>query len=160
MTSAFTSIVAAVDFSDSSLAAAKIAADIGRAAQGPLHLVHVVADVLVAPWIVSTSDTGFSELQRRLEHEAARQLTALSMTEPFRAMSVVCAVERGSAAEAIVEYAIRHAGDLIVLGTHGYGPVKRFLLGHVADRVIRQARCPVLTVPHKSLQLARQEPLP
>jgi nucleotide-binding universal stress UspA family protein len=160
MKPAFRNIVAAVDFSDSSLAAAEIAADIARAAQGSLHLLHVVADVLVAPWIVSTSDIGFSGLQQRLENEAARKLTALSATEPFQRMSVVCAVESGSAADAIVEYARRHTGDLIVVGTHGYGPVKRFLLGHVADRVIRQARCPVLTVPHESLGHADQEPLP
>jgi universal stress protein A len=160
MAPAFTNIVAAVDFSDSSVAAAKIAADIARAAQGPLHLLHVVADVLVAPWIVSASDIGFSELQQRLKDEAARTLTALSRTEPFQEMSVVCAVESGSAAEAVVEYANRHAADLIVVGTHGYGPVKRLLLGHVADRVIRQARCPVLTVPHEPLQRAEQEPLP
>jgi nucleotide-binding universal stress UspA family protein len=149
-----------VDFSDSSLAAAKIAADIARAAKGPLHLLHVVADVLVAPWILSTSDIGFAELQKRLEDDAARKLTALSSTEPFQGMSVVCAVESGSAAEAIVEYAMRQAGDLLVVGTHGYGPVKRFLLGHVADRVIRQARCPVLTIPHDSLQRADQQPFP
>ncbi len=51
-----------------------------------------------------------------------------------------------------MRYATERGADLIVLGTHGYGPVKRFLLGHVADRVIRHAHCPVLAFPHETLR--------
>jgi len=49
---------------------------------------------------------------------------------------------------AIVEYATRERIDLIVTGTHGRGAVAHFLMGSVAERVVRTAPCPVLTVRH------------
>jgi nucleotide-binding universal stress UspA family protein len=49
---------------------------------------------------------------------------------------------------AIVDYAKEHAIDLIVMGTHGRGPLGHFILGSVAERVVRLAPCPVLTMHH------------
>jgi nucleotide-binding universal stress UspA family protein len=46
----------------------------------------------------------------------------------------------------IVRYASEEAIDLIVMGTHGRGPIAHMLLGSVAERVVRKAPCPVLTV--------------
>jgi hypothetical protein len=58
------------------------------------------------------------------------------------------AVETGTpVAERIVNYAARHGVGLIVVGTHGRTGVSRALLGSVAERVVRTARCPVLAVP-------------
>ena len=51
-------------------------------------------------------------------------------------------------AHAITEYAKEAAVDLIVLGTHGRGAVAHLLMGSVAERVVRTAPCPVLTVRH------------
>ena len=62
-------------------------------------------------------------------------------------MPVVIASHRGDPAEEIVRYAKAHGIHLIVLGTHGRTGVSRVLMGSVAERVIRTAPCPVLTVP-------------
>ena len=51
-------------------------------------------------------------------------------------------------AEEIVKYAKAHAIDLIVMGTHGRGALAQLLVGSVAERVVRTAPCPVLTVRH------------
>jgi nucleotide-binding universal stress UspA family protein len=51
-------------------------------------------------------------------------------------------------AAAIVDYAAQHAIDLIVMGTHGRGAISHLLMGSVAERVVRTAGCPVLTVHH------------
>ena len=61
-------------------------------------------------------------------------------------LRVLSAVESGSPAAQIVRYAERNGVDLIVLGTHGRTGVTRALLGSVAERVVRTAPCPVLTV--------------
>ena len=53
-----------------------------------------------------------------------------------------------SPAAAIVDYARREQIDLIVMGTHGRGGVAHLLMGSVAERVVRTAPCPVLTVRH------------
>ena len=51
-------------------------------------------------------------------------------------------------AEAIVEYAKTHTVDIIVMGTHGRRALAHLLMGSVAERVVRTAPCPVLTVRH------------
>ena len=51
----------------------------------------------------------------------------------------------------ILRFAQAHGADLIVMGTHGYGAVKRLFLGSVADRVVRGATCPVLVVPARAV---------
>jgi hypothetical protein len=63
---------------------------------------------------------------------------------------VVAAVESGVPAARIVDYARRHDIDLIVMGSHGRTGFSRALLGSVAERVVRLAPCPVLTVPREA----------
>ena len=63
-------------------------------------------------------------------------------------------------ANEIVRYAETHGADVIVLGSHGHGLVRRFLLGSVADKMVRQAPCAVLVVPHRTLRPASSTPPP
>jgi nucleotide-binding universal stress UspA family protein len=148
----FHNIIAAIDFSETSLEAARTAAHLARDARGRLHLLHVVPDVSENPWTVTAPGVDITELQRVLTSEANGKLAALAAMEPFRSAHVTCVVGTGSVPEAVVRYATDHAADLIVLGTHGYGALKRLLLGHVADRVIREAHCPVLAFPCERLR--------
>ena len=60
---------------------------------------------------------------------------------------------------AIVEYARANNIDLIVIGTHGRGAVAHLLLGSVAERVVRLAPCPVLTVKQREREFARADAL-
>jgi nucleotide-binding universal stress UspA family protein len=70
---------------------------------------------------------------------------------------VTTAVAVGAPAAEIVRYAREHAADLIVLGSHGHGAFRRFMLGSVAERVIRQAGCPVMVVPHRTQRATASE---
>ncbi len=56
----------------------------------------------------------------------------------------------GEPAEAILEAAQAESADLIVLGSHGRGPLGRLLFGSVSERVGREARCPVVVVPNRA----------
>jgi len=56
-------------------------------------------------------------------------------------------VAEGAASEKILEYAAEQAVDLIVMSTHGYGGLRRLLLGSVTDKVVRSSEVPVLVVP-------------
>lgn len=56
-------------------------------------------------------------------------------------------VDEGRAATHIVGHANSRQADLVVMGTHGLSGFERFMLGSVAERVLRTARCPVMTVP-------------
>ena len=118
-------IVVATDFSDASQAAVRVAHGYARTFGSRLHVVHVT-------W---PDERGVTTLLSRLRAD-------LGSTVP-----VVFATLRGDEAEQIVTYARHHGVDLIVLGTHGRTGFTRALLGSVAERVVRTASCPVLTVP-------------
>ncbi|MBI4608964.1 MAG: universal stress protein [Candidatus Rokubacteria bacterium] len=127
-------ILFATDFSDSSEVAGRVARDYARHFGARLHALHVV-------W--PGADATGSPLLDKLAAELRAEVP------------VVAAVESGAPAARIVSYAERHGIDLIVLGTHGRTGVTRALLGSVAERVVRTAPCPVLTVPR-----ARRAPDP
>jgi nucleotide-binding universal stress UspA family protein len=150
--STFPTIVAAVDFSETSGDALRMASAIARDYGSQLHLVHVVSDLQQrAAWSADAPILDFRGAQQQLIEEAERQLTAVPI-EPTLARPVVRAVLVGPAHEEIVRYAAELGASLIVLGLHGHGPVRRFLVGSVAERVLRHASCAVLTTPHRELR--------
>jgi nucleotide-binding universal stress UspA family protein len=115
------------DFSEASRLAGRTAADVARHFGARLHVLHVVSPVTDPP-------------------PASVALRA-AVVELEDGLSIVTAVTSGRVASQIVDYARRHAIDLIVLGTHGRTGVSHALLGSVAEAVTRRARCRVLTVP-------------
>jgi len=66
--------------------------------------------------------------------------------EERQLLRVTTAIVAGNPFVEIIRYARAHEIDLIVLGTHGRGPVAHMLLGSVAEKVVRKSPCPVLTV--------------
>ena len=84
---------------------------------------------------------------QEIEASAVKQTERLLTDEERRTRQGIAATVTGaSTAAAIVEYAKRHDIDLAVLGTHGRGALSHLLMGSVAERVVRTAPCPVLTV--------------
>jgi nucleotide-binding universal stress UspA family protein len=148
----FRTILAAVDFSDTSRDALEAALELARHARGRVHLVHVVPDLFRMPWTLEAPGLDIPALQRQSNEDAQQRLTGLATSLPHPRTDVSTAVLVGSPATEIVRYAGEHAADVIVLGSHGHGVVKRYMLGSVAERVIRQADCSVLVVPHRTLR--------
>ena len=139
-------IVVATDFSESSTAALRYAAELSGALGAALRLVHVVDD-LAARFIDAPAYEPLGRMQTELERAARASLDALVLEQQPHVTDVSGTVLTARVpAEAIVSYARDVRGDLIVMGTHGRGPVRRFLLGSVAERVVRTAPCPVMTV--------------
>lgn len=146
--SLFKTIVAAVDFSGTSGDVVEALGEIVRT-DSEIHLVHVVAEPLQQPWTVEAPGIDVAALRETWVAQASRQLNALDVPVRGRVSRHVLV---GTPAEEIVRFALQNGADLIVMGTHGYGPVRRFLLGSVADRVVREASCPVLLFPHRDLR--------
>lgn len=134
-------ILVPIDFSATSDEALAYARDLGRSFDAALHFIHVVHDLSDA-WSVGLAgaapggfpDTFLRAAQQRLDALDAGGLRHDTITRV------------GQPHHEIVRYANTHNIDLIVMGTHGYGPVEHMLLGSVAERVVRSAPCPVLTV--------------
>jgi nucleotide-binding universal stress UspA family protein len=137
-------ILVATDFSDCAAVALNYGRDFARTFNARLHLVHVVEDVTLR----YGPEAGFvtPDLQKGLEERAWSDVRAL-ITDDDRALSIVPVVLTATnTAHAIVDYARANAIDLIITGTHGRGPIQLLLMGSVAERVVRTAPCPALTV--------------
>lgn len=141
MTRNFTTIIVPTDFSYASDAALGYARMLAARFGASLHLLHVVDE----PGSWSEVYAAIPEIQLRLSADAARRLEAMAacLPPPLHATSaVVC----GAPVPSIVKAAESRGADLIVMGTHGRRGMGHLLLGSVAERVVRLAPCPVLTV--------------
>ena len=137
-------ILVPVDFSDHSQLALDEAIEFARAFGAEVHLLHSyhVLPQTVSPYGIVVPDT--------YEHDV--RMAALQRLSEWRdrVSAAGCKVQEHITAsfpsEAIVELGERIGVDLIVMGTRGLTGFKHVLLGSVAERTVRTARCPVLTV--------------
>ncbi len=122
-----------------------------------VHLLNVVQDPYTLPWAAEGFTAPIGDLLADWEAQAKRRLTE---SVPVAAASQTIVETRvGSPHVEIVRYAARHSIDLIVLGTHGRGPLGHMLLGSVAERVVRTAPCPVLTIRHPQREFVADAPV-
>jgi nucleotide-binding universal stress UspA family protein len=141
----FDKILIPVDFSAHSSLAVRLGADLASRYGGAITLLHV-HDPL--PYALPDNYQLFSpEQRRRLVEEIQKSLSAAQRrAETAGATSVQTKLLEGSPASEIVRFAGASGFDLIVMGTHGRRGLEHALLGSIAERVVRAAPCPVLTV--------------
>ena len=132
------------DFSECSDEALRYGLELARRFDAQLHLLHVVQDPVAQPWAAEGFSVPLFEVVEQWQKQAEERLKA-SVPEADRGRVTVASVVATPYAE-ILDYAATHAIDLIVMGTHGRGGVTHMLLGSIAERVVRRAPCPVLTV--------------
>ena len=143
---ALKTILVPTDFSEPSRQALEYGRHFARQFRAGLHVLHTVENVMI-PGGAEVPVAAIQQVEQGLEAVAIRQMKE-SITADDRAMLDPVTVVRGARAAAIdiVEYALEHEIDLIVMGTHGRGALRHLLMGSVAERVVRSAPCPVLTV--------------
>jgi nucleotide-binding universal stress UspA family protein len=134
----FDTIVLATDGSESVTRATVVALDLARRFEAEVHALYVVeeGDIAAAP----------DEIRDRLR--AALEENGKEATESVREanITVTTAVREGRPADEIRSYAREHDADLIATGTRGRHGEYRFVLGSVAEAVVRNSSVPVLTV--------------
>jgi nucleotide-binding universal stress UspA family protein len=134
-------ILVPTDFSPASQAALTYAAELARSFSAELHLLNVPEDAGAAA--EAEFPIGLFENMRSAAYDRLGRLVAPEFgleVPPKFAMRV------GSPAEEIGRYAAEHAIDLIVMGTHGRRGLAHVVMGSVAEKVVRSAPCPVLTL--------------
>jgi nucleotide-binding universal stress UspA family protein len=133
-----------IDFSDRCCSAVPFVEAMASRYQAKITLLSAALPIIYAGIgdpggpIVDTG-TLLGELQERLDNTLTRQ---------FANFHVDRVVELGDPAQMITSYAHKHAVDLIMMPTHGYGPFRRFLLGSVTAKVLHDVHCPVWTAAH------------
>jgi nucleotide-binding universal stress UspA family protein/mono/diheme cytochrome c family protein len=137
-------ILVPLDFTVNSNRALDYAHGLARKFEASLHLVHVCEVPSMMTGSLDAYVVVYSDWSRRLGEDAEAQLvrekTALADVK------VTTEVLFGPPAFSIIDAAQANESDLIVMGTHGHGAVMHMVMGSVAERVVRGAPCPVLTV--------------
>jgi nucleotide-binding universal stress UspA family protein len=147
----FTKILAATDFSDDSNYALGFAEELAHKFGAELTILHV--DQPLAPVMVSELSPGldFGAMSRIAEEQRMMALAELEKTSSRLRESGLKSrgvLKVGAPFLEIIHSAQADNFDLIVLGTHGHTGLAHVLMGSVAERVVRKAPCPVLTVRH------------
>jgi nucleotide-binding universal stress UspA family protein len=132
------------DFSECSDAAVRYGLELARKFGATLHLLHVVQDPATQPWAAEGFAVPLLEAVEQWQKDAKVRLEH-SIPIEDRATAVVTSTIASPFPE-ILRYAAANDIDLIVMGTHGRGGVSHVLLGSIAEKVVRRAPCPVLTV--------------
>ena len=134
-------ILVPTDFSEHSGKAVLYGEELAKKFGATLHLVHAVEKVPVM-----YGEGAFFTPETEAEMQAASTKELEALTPDVGGNPVVRKVVLGHPFVEIVRYARENEIDLIVLGTHGRGALAHMLLGSVAEKVVRKAPCPVLTV--------------
>ena len=152
----FTQILVSLDGSELAEKAVPVAKNLANSSGGTIHLIQAVSR---QPEFEASHGGEVSPQLAELSQDLARQLIETRLTGgqeyldriaselTSAGLKVETAILEGAAAEQIISYAKEHTVDLVVMSTHGYGGVKRLLLGSVTDRVIRSCEAPVLVLP-------------
>lgn len=134
-------ILVAIDDSEPSLKAARMAVELAAATGAKLMLVHSVVPVALPADFYGVASV---EFERQASKEGEDLLAR--MAEQLGGGRVERRLLRGPAAEAVAEVAEELGIDMVVVGSRGRGAVARVLLGSVADRLIHISKKPVLVV--------------
>lgn len=149
-------ILCPTDFSEPSRTATNYALEFARGFQARLHLLFVIEDpILYVPAL-----GGYVPKTADVEEYAQTALDNWIFPEDAGNVEVVCRWLHGRPFFQILHDAEQNDIDLIVMGTHGRGFLPHLLIGSVAERVVRRAPCPVLTVRPTGEALAAAEGAP
>ena len=142
----FTHILVATDFGPAADRALAYACELAKAYACKLEVLHVVDDLTSLVASIPTPSIDLGRMQVEMEEEAMERLRALVRRECPTSDAMPVTLTSHTPAFAILSYARDEKVDLIVVGTHGRSGLSNFFIGSVAQKIVRSAPCPVLTL--------------
>ena len=139
-------ILVPIDFNEASNAAVEHGRALAASFDASLHLLHVVTEPFHETWAGYAPGAGFLDVVDRRQAEAQKRLERLIPQTELGNGRIVVATTWGDPSDEVLKYARNHSIDLIVCGTHGRRGWDHVMMGSVAERIVRLAPCPVLTV--------------
>ena len=138
-------ILVPIDFSDYSKNALKYAVNIVETFKAEMILVYVVEPVIYPPDF-SMGQIAIPSVNTEWDERAKEELKKLAENEIPKTIKVQTIVKTGKPFVEIIDTATEQDIDLIVIATHGHSGVEHILFGSTAEKVVRKAPCPVLTL--------------
>src|SRR5215213_11367726 len=138
--SPFHRILCPIDFSEASRRALVHAFAVARRHDSSITALHVQSAFALA----AQPEAGLYVDVLPSVHDALADFVAKTINDERDRTTLVSTT--GEVVEGIIEQAERESSDLIIMGTHGRSGIARVLLGSITERVLREARCPVMTI--------------
>jgi nucleotide-binding universal stress UspA family protein len=135
-------ILVPTDFSEPAREATDYALGLARAFGASVTLFHVIED----PVVYVPALGGYMPQPKEFEDFSDVALAEWVVAEDAPGVTIHREWKHGHPVSSILEFAIEHGCDMIVMGTHGRGALSHLLIGSIAERIVRKAKCPVLTV--------------
>jgi nucleotide-binding universal stress UspA family protein len=145
---ALKTVLVPTDFSETSAVALRYGKALAEAFGASLHVLHVVQEPFAQPWAVEAYGFSLANLQEEWVREAKTRMAETLTADERAKFTAQLTTHLGHPVVEILKYATDQQIDLIVLGVRGRGPLNQIMMGSVAERVVRKAPCPVLTVRH------------
>jgi nucleotide-binding universal stress UspA family protein len=133
------------DFSNGARAAMDHAVSLARDYKAKLILLYVIQDISIAEWYIPSS-LSVTDLIEEMQKSAWKEMDKWAAEVSSKVEEVEKLVIRGVPFVEIIRAAKEKDADLIVIGTHGRTGIDHMLFGSTAEKVVRKAPCPVLTV--------------
>lgn len=151
-------ILVPIDFSETSGRALDLAIELGGPLRAELVLLHVIEPLQLAsaPELYAPAPGPMMEVLSEQERLAHEELSKIAKRIRGKRMGVHALVVTGTPYDRIVEAADHLRVDLVVMGTQGRTGLTHLLVGSVAEKVVRLATCPVLTVGSRKRGSARR----
>lgn len=143
--SEITKILVPIDFSNYSKSALRYASNFSKKFEAKIFLVYVVEPVIY-PSDFSMGQVTFPVADVEMNERAKDELSTLAKTEIGSDIEVETIIKTGKPFVEINETASELDIDLIIIATHGHTGVEHLLFGSTAEKVVRKAPCPVLTL--------------
>jgi len=140
-------ILCPIDFSDASAHALEQAAAIARWSGGTLTVLNVEHPIFMPVPTLPPPFEGISDVRLSTVRE---RMTAFIQAVSMQRVKTTTMVDVGEPVPKIFEHVASLPADLVVIGTHGASGFDRLMLGSVTEKILRKARCPVLTVPPRA----------
>ena len=142
----FKDIVAATDLSSESLGVVSYAGHLASAEDSQLTIVHVVPSVSLTDYRPLVAAADLDLVDRELLDYAESKLEAWAKRHLKKVPSVEIVVQHGVIDEVVCQVTEERNADVLVVGTHEQSGLSRLAVGSVAERLMREAPCPVLIV--------------
>ena len=141
----FTKILTAIDFSENSECAFDYALTLATQFNAELTIIHVINEPVDLRGFY-VPHISFEQLEKEIEESAVSMMAAFCSERLGTFTNYKTAIVTGIPYDEITATAAKISASLIVIGTHGRTGLDRILFGSTAERVVRSAICPVLTV--------------
>ena len=138
-------VLVPIDFSDYSKSSLRYAVNFAKQFNAEIYLIYVLEPVIYPPDF-SMGQIAIPSINAEWDERAREELENLAKTEIPEGVNVKTILKNGKPFLEIIDTASEENIDLIIIATHGHSGVEHILFGSTAEKVVRKAPCPVLTL--------------